>query len=195
MTSLSGGLVYEYSQEEADYGLVLINSNGSVTLRQDFDNLQNQFNQLNLSLIESTNPSSINIKPPQCGSSLITASQFSKNFTLPIVCPGCQDLVNNGIQNPKNGKLVDVSKTKPDQPVYGSNGQQVQNLELTKVPDDGSNTPNGQNSTPSGRPSGSGTGSAASPSPTKGAAGRTDIDKWLGLYLSVIAMMMTTMLW
>ena len=40
MTSLSGGLVYEYSQEESDYGLVVVNANGSITLRADYDNLQ-----------------------------------------------------------------------------------------------------------------------------------------------------------
>lgn len=40
MTALSGGLVYEYSQEPSDYGLVVINDNGTVTLRSDYDNLQ-----------------------------------------------------------------------------------------------------------------------------------------------------------
>ena len=30
MTLMSGGLVYEYSQEEADYGIVEINDNGTV---------------------------------------------------------------------------------------------------------------------------------------------------------------------
>lgn len=35
MTSLSGGLVYEYSQEEADYGLVQINDD-NITLRTDY---------------------------------------------------------------------------------------------------------------------------------------------------------------
>jgi 1,3-beta-glucanosyltransferase GAS3 len=44
MTALSGGLVYEYSQEESDYGLVVLNANGSVSLRADYDNLQSQYN-------------------------------------------------------------------------------------------------------------------------------------------------------
>jgi hypothetical protein len=164
MTALSGGLVYEYSQEEQDYGLVQINSNGSVTLRTDYDNLQGQYNKLDTSLLESTNPSSTGIKAPACAGNLITASQFSKNFTLPAVCPGCQDLINNGISNPKNGKIVDVSATTPKQQIYGTNGAVISGLKLNKLSGDGVNGPGQQSTTPSGS---SGTGSAAQPSETK----------------------------
>jgi hypothetical protein len=149
MTALSGGLIYEFTQEEQDFGLVVINSNGSVSLRTDYDNLQSQYNKLDKTLIESTNPSSTNIKPPACAASLITAQQFSKNFTIPVICPGCQSLIDNGISNPLNGKLVDVSATKAKQQVYGSNGALVQGLELNKLTNDGVNGPGGQSTTPS----------------------------------------------
>jgi hypothetical protein len=149
MTALSGGLVYEYSQEEQDYGLVIVNSNGSVSLRKDYDNLQGQYNRLDKDLIQSTNPASTNIKPPACASSLITANNFSKNFSIPAVCPDCQALINNGIRDPKNGRLVEVSATKPKQAIYGSNGALVQGLELNKLSDDGVNGPGGQTTTPS----------------------------------------------
>jgi hypothetical protein len=33
MTVISGGLIYEYSQEPSNYGLVEINDNGTLTLR------------------------------------------------------------------------------------------------------------------------------------------------------------------
>ncbi|KAF1846750.1 glycoside hydrolase family 72 protein [Cucurbitaria berberidis CBS 394.84] len=181
MTSLSGGLVYEYSQEEADYGLVVLNSNGSVSLRQDYDNLQDQFNKLDISLIQSTKPQSTQIKAPECNDDLISAEKFSKNFTIPAVCPGCQDLINNGIKNPKNGKLVDVTETKVKQQVYGSTGVQIQNLELTIVANDGSNTPGGENTSPSGTAS-------APPQPStskKGAASRLSSDMWLCVCLLV----------
>lgn len=172
MTALSGGLVYEYSQEEQDYGLVQINSNGSVSLRTDYDNLQGQYNKLDTSLLESTNPSSTGIKAPACASNLITASQFSKNFTLPAVCPDCQDLIDNGISNPKNGKIVDVSATTPKQQVYGTNGALVSGLKLNKLSGDGVNGPGQQTTTPS---TASGSASAAQPSETKkGAATKLD---------------------
>lgn len=150
MTALSGGLVYEYTQEEQDYGLVVVNANGTISLKTDFDNLQTQYNRLDRDLLQTTNPASTNIKPPSCAPSLITAEQFSKNFTIPAVCPGCQALIDNGISNPNNGKLVDVSATKPKMEVYGSNGQTVQGLELKKLTGDGVNGPGGQTTTPSG---------------------------------------------
>jgi hypothetical protein len=185
MTALSGGLVYEYSQEEQDYGLVQINANGSITLRTDYDNLQGAYNKLDKSLLESTNPSSTSIKAPACASNLITAEQFSKNFTIPAVCPGCQDLIDNGIKDPKNGKLVDVSTTKPKQQVFGTNGALISNLELTKMSNDGVNSPGGKPST-----SGTTSGSPAAPSESKkGTATRLDGGAWGWLVLSVAALL------
>lgn len=187
MKALSGGLVYEYSQEEADYGLVLLNTNGSVTLRVDYDNLQEQFNKLDINSIQSTNPSSTSIKAPECSDDLITAENFSKNFTIPAVCPGCQDLIDNGIENPQNGKLVQVTETKVKQAIYGSGGQQIENMELNIIANDGSNTPGGQNTSPSGT---SGTPSAAQPSETKkGAAGRATAGTWVWACALVVAML------
>jgi hypothetical protein len=185
MTALSGGLVYEYSQEEQDYGLVVINQNGSITLRTDYDNLQGQYNKLDKNLLESANPTSTGIKPPACAPSLISAEQFSKNFTIPDVCPGCQDLIDNGIKDPKNGKLVDVSNTKPKQQVYGTNGALMQGLELNKLSDDGVNSPGG-------KPTSSGTtsGTPAQPSESKkGAATRLDGGALAWFALSVAALL------
>jgi hypothetical protein len=186
MKALSGGLVYEYSQEEQDYGLVQINANGSVTLRTDFDNLQGQYNKLDKNLLESTNPSSTSIKAPACASSLITAEQFSKNFTIPAVCPGCQSLIDNGISNPKNGKLVDVSATTPKQQIYGSNGALIQGLTLNKLSGDGVNGPGQGSTTPSGTSS---SGAPAQPSESKkGAATKLDgaILAWFTLLVAAL---------
>ncbi|KAF1919811.1 Glucanosyltransferase-domain-containing protein [Ampelomyces quisqualis] len=185
MTALSGGLVYEYSQEEQDYGLVVINANGSISLRQDFDNLQKQYNSLDKALLESTNPSTGN-KSPQCASGLISAEQFSKNFSIPAVCPGCQPLIDNGIKNPKTGKLVDVSTIKPKQQVFGTNGALVQGLELNKLSNDGVNSPGGQSTNPSG------SGTAPNPAPPteskKGAATRLtgSVLAWLAVGFATI---------
>jgi hypothetical protein len=184
MTVLSGGLVYEYTQEEQDYGLVVVNTNGSVTLRVDYDNLQGQYNRLDNNLLQSTNPASTEIDPPACASSLISAENFSKNFSIPAVCPGCQALIDNGIQNPKNGRLQDVTTTKPKQEVYGSNGVLVQGLELNKLSDNGVNGPGNQTTTPS-----STSAAPAQPSESKkGAATRLD-NAWAWLALLVAALL------
>lgn len=42
----SGGLVYEFSQEANQYGLVRIDGNGDAYLLEDFDNLKNQYNNI-----------------------------------------------------------------------------------------------------------------------------------------------------
>jgi hypothetical protein len=178
MRALSGGLVYEYSQEEANYGLVTIDQDGdgSVTILADYDNLQNQFNKLDVSALQNTNPSSTSIQAPQCDASLITAQDFSKNFTIPAVCPGCQDLIDNGIENPQRGALVKVTDTQVKQKVMGSNGQEVTGLTLNVAADDGSNTPGGENTSPSGTTSAGGNNpseTGAQPSATKtGGAGQ-----------------------
>ncbi|KAH7068900.1 Glucanosyltransferase-domain-containing protein [Paraphoma chrysanthemicola] len=185
MTALSGGLIYEYTQEEQDYGLVVVNANGSVTLRVDYDNLQGQYKRLDNNLLQSTNPASTEIDPPACSSSLITAENFSKNFSIPAVCPGCQALIDNGIQNPKNGRLQDVTTTKPKQEVYGSNGVLVQGLELNKLANDGVNGPGNQTTT---QPSSSSAAPAQPSASKKGAATRRE-HSWAWLALPVAALL------
>lgn len=185
MRALSGGLVYEYSAEEAGYGLVEINQDGSVKLMQDYNNLQGQFNKLNISALESASPQATNIKAPQCENSLITADEFSKNFTIPAVCPGCQDLIDNGIARPQNGNLVNVDQTSVQQKVFGNSGQQVQNLNLNIV-SDGSNKPSGETTSPSSTGGSdnnqpSQTGNSARPTGTQGAASHIGDSSMLAL--------------
>lgn len=188
MTGLSGGLVYEYSAEEAGYGLVEINQDGSIKLMQDYNNLQGQFNKLNVSALESANPQSTSAKAPECSASLITADEFTKNFTIPAVCPGCQSLIDNGIENPQNGKLVNVDETSVKQKVFGSSGQQIQNLKLNIV-SNGSNKPNGETTNPSSTSGGnqpSQTGDSAKPTGEEGAASRFGDSSTLALVSFVI---------
>ncbi|KAF1839364.1 glycolipid-anchored surface protein 5 precursor [Decorospora gaudefroyi] len=147
MRMLSGGLVYEYSQEEGQYGLVNINSDGSIELRKDYENLQGQFNELDIDALESTSSSDTSIEPPECDTSLISADAFSKNFTIPAVCPGCQEMIDDGIENPQTGALVDVTETKVSQTVKNSNGDELEDLTLDVSDDNESNTPGGDDST------------------------------------------------
>jgi hypothetical protein len=154
---LSGGMVYEYSEEPDSYGIVLINSNGSAQILPDYDNLQKQFNLLNITYVQGLPAQGVPVIPPKCASSLITTSGFSSNFTIPSVPPGAQALIDNGINPAPSGKMVPVTATKVSQVVQQSNGDVIQNLEITILADDQSNNPSGATSTSSG----------ASPSGTK----------------------------
>ncbi len=163
LSVMSGGLVYEYVQEESNnFGLVDLYSNGTAQLRVDYDNLQQQYNKLDIKTLQTNNSTASKVVAPSCKSSLINSSDFAKTFTLPSPPEGAQSIIDAGIENPNNGKLVDVSETTVSQPVYASNGGRLQNLAIKKLPDDQSNTPNGtgtSNSAP--------TASAAQPTPTK----------------------------
>lgn len=159
MTALSGGLVYEYSEEPDDFGLVVINSNGSINMLQDYVNLQGQYAKLNIKLLESASAASSSSNPPACSSSLISNSSFSSNFSIPATPSGGSDLINNGVPNAPVGQIVTPSSLSVSYPVYGVNGQLIQNLAVKSV--------NGQNVP------GSATASSSGSSPTKkGDAGR-----------------------
>lgn len=144
MTSLSGGLVYEYSQEEADYGLVDINDNKTISLRVDFEHLQEQYNKLDLALIQSTDASATSLKGPKCSKDLISNSGFSKDFDIPELPEGGADLIKNGVSKDYvRGKLVEVKETASPYKAYTTSGQEVKDLAITKLSNDESNLPGG----------------------------------------------------
>ena len=172
MTSvMSGGLVYEYYNEESNnFGLVSFYSNGTAQVLVDYDNLQKQYNSLDVKALESMNSSATSIQSPKCSKSLISGSGFNNSFTLPSVPSGGQKLIDNGISNPPVGKIIPVTSDKVVLPVYSSGGKLINNLAIKPLADDESNTPNGSNT------SGASGTSAASPSPTKkSGAGKTEI--------------------
>ncbi|MCJ1408167.1 hypothetical protein MMC19_002240 [Ptychographa xylographoides] len=176
----SGGIAYEFTEGSNNYGLVNISANGSATLRLDYDNLQGQLNTLNITTLESANGTATALMPPTCQGSLIDNSSFANTFDLPLIPPGGQDLIDNGISNAPTGKLVLVTQLNVPMAVFGSNGAEVQGLAITPLPNDASNVPNGQN-TSGTTGSASGTASAATPSATKSKAFKTSIGSALGL--------------
>lgn len=166
MQVFSGGLVYEYSQEENGYGLVQFNSNNTASLLVDFDNLQRQFATLDFAKIQSVDGTATARTPPACSAELITgiSGNFTTNFTLPPRPSGVDDMINNGVPNARTGRLVDVSTTTVRETVYDSRGNPIEGLALNKLADDQSNTP----------ASVSGSSNAANPRPT-GAASRGNL--------------------
>ena len=192
---MSGGLVYEYSQEVSDFGLVVINDNDTVSLRTDYDNLQSQFNQLNVTLLQSLNSTATSLTAPSCNSNLITESIFYNKFDIPDTPPGGQSLVDNGINNPNNGKLVPVTNDNVPMAVYSTNGAAIQGLAIKPLSNDQSNIPNGQNTSGSATQSTSGSETSATPSPSasttagtkKGAAERVQVESVISLVIAAVA--------
>lgn len=193
MTVMSGGLVFEWTQEDNNYGIVDHYRNGSVHLRGDYDALAEQYGKLNITLIENHNTTATNLQPPKCSADLIGDNGHSDDFDIPSVPSGVSDMISSGISNPPRGSIVDVTKTSVDLPVYATNGGRISGLEIS--PMEGSK-PNGNRGglstgTPSSTPSGSANGSNSdssdsgsgnsSPSPTgESGASETGADSAAG---------------
>lgn len=164
MTVLSGGLVYEWSQETSDYGLVSINSNGSLNLLGDYDTLQSQYATINVTLLESSNSTATAITPPNCAASLITESGFASAFSIPSAPSGAAAVISSGISSAPTGSIVSVTQTSVQVPVYATDGAQITGLVINPVT--GANTPSSSTSSTSSK-SGSSRTSSASGSSSK----------------------------
>lgn len=182
MTTLSGGLVYEWTQESSDYGLMQPYSNGTAQLLADYDTLMSQYNKLNITLLESSNSTATSLSPPSCNSDLISGDGFSSDFNIPDPPSGASSLISAGVSSAPTGSIVSVTQTSVQVAVYATNGGQIKGLKINPVK--GANEP-GQNSaglstgaapsataTSSGSSSNSasGSGSASSTASSTGAA-------------------------
>jgi 1,3-beta-glucanosyltransferase GAS3 len=130
MTELSGGLVYEWSQEPSDYGLISINSNGNAKLLADYNVLRAKYDTLDIDLIRHANSTATSLEPPQCDSSLISSDGFSTDFDVPQPPPGADALINNGVRNPPTGRIVKVTQTVVSYTVQQTNGAQIKDLQI-----------------------------------------------------------------
>lgn len=143
---MSGGLIYEFSQEESDYGLVTINDDGTAELLTDYDNLQQQYGRLDISALNANNGgdngnTTTTVSPPSCDASLIEHSRFNSTFEIPSTPDDAQELIDNGIPNPNQGALIEVTKTQVSQRVQDSGGRDLSSLSISLLPNDQINTP------------------------------------------------------
>lgn len=148
--AFSGGLVYEWTQEDNEYGLVQVNDNNTVTTLVDFDNLQNQFNKLDMDRISSSNKTQTSIDPPVCAADLITSSDFWKSWDLPAAPSKVSDYIKSGLPNAPTGSIVSVTNTAVSGKIYDYTGKEI--TVTYKILSDGE----------SAGPSGSGSSSSAS---------------------------------
>lgn len=150
----SGGVVYEYTQEDNDYGLVVLNSDGSAKLRTDYENFQTQLNAINFTELQSTASLIPEVPFPKCSKSLIKTTGFPSNFTAIPSPPddGLAELIVSGVKNPKNGKIVSIadSDLKVKQTVKATDGTVITGLEVKRLEANVSNTPSGVSSKSSG---------------------------------------------
>lgn len=153
---LSGGVVYEYSQEPSNYGLVELSSNGSAKLRKDYESLQAQLLNIDIKVLQNNKASgsSGGVSIPKCSPALIKTSSFNGDFEIPDVPKDAQKLIDNGIPNAPSRKLVSVTKMEIGQSIQRSNGDMIKGLAIQPIAESsvnigpGTNTTGGAKSTP-----------------------------------------------
>ncbi|KAJ5718547.1 CAZyme family GH72 [Penicillium malachiteum] len=160
--AFSGGLVYEWTEESNEYGLVQVNDNGTITTLIDFDNLQTQFNKLDMSRIESSNKTQTSIDPPTCAADLITSSSFYNSWDLPAAPSKVSTYIKSGLPNANTGSLVSVSSTSIPVTVYDYTGKEITGVSYKVLSDGESAGPGGNSSSTSSSSSTSGTSSSTS---------------------------------
>jgi hypothetical protein len=96
---MSGGVIYEWTQESNDYGLVELAENGDLQLMENFDNLQTQLSLLDFTRLDGLPSRNLPVNPPNCEASIIESSEFPTNFTLPDTPSGALDLIKKGLWN------------------------------------------------------------------------------------------------
>ncbi|CAG8071298.1 unnamed protein product [Penicillium salamii] len=169
--AFSGGLVYEWTQEDNDYGMVKINDSNTLTTLIDYDNFQKQVNKLDFDRITSSNSTQANVKAETCETSLITRKSFYNAWDLPEVPSKVSDYIKNGLPNAPVGKLVSVSSTTIPQKVYDHTGKEITGVKFEVK--SSYNTPSASNTSSSSSDSGS-SGTSDSSSSSSGSATGTN---------------------
>jgi len=172
MPMFSGGLVYQYSEDVNNYGLVNITDDKTLALLDDLSTISSKWAGIDQKSLATSNSTATGLKAPTCSSSLITGGKISNTFKLPAQPSGVSDMIKNGV-NGIQGKLVDnVNMTLPSGlSVKWANGSDVQLTLTQKSTSNSLGATTGNLAPGAGSSSGSGSGGSGSGSSTSKAAG------------------------
>lgn len=133
VNTLSGGLIYEYSEEAADYGLVDI-TDGDLKIEKDYINLQKQYENVTIANISESDVDNSTVLT--CNSKKIESaySSFGANFTLPSAPGGVSSLIKYGVNNTNIGKIVSISGKETKYNITWSNGTEVSDVSISINP-------------------------------------------------------------
>jgi hypothetical protein len=131
----SGGVVYEWTLEANNYGLVSINGT-DLNILGDYNRLKAAWSTIDWKSVQSQKAAKKDITPPKCTKSLLTESAFDSNFTAPVPPPGAQKLIDNGISPKPSGKIVKISDYNVKMTVKDSEGKVLTGLKVIPLGDD-----------------------------------------------------------
>lgn len=172
VNTFSGGLVYEYSQEASDYGVVEVSSNGDISYLEDFPYLQEQYQNATIPTIYEDDIE--DTEAPECDADRITAiySDFGADFDLPEL-DEIKQLIEYGVNASRVGEILsDVSARSSNYTIYNTGSAVVDDATVTFSSEYEVNTQSGvTTATSKAQPTSTATASsAASSSSSKDAA-------------------------
>lgn len=141
MSVLSGGLVYEWSEESDDYGLVTINSTDEIHLLSDYYSIKKEFAKIDTSSLTTVNKTAEAQSASSCATSMITETAFLNAWNIPDRPTGGDALVSSGISSSNPGSLVSVTATTMSASVYNTASTLQTGLALVILDSDDSNYP------------------------------------------------------
>ncbi len=142
MGAFSGGVVYEYTQEDNNYGLANINTDDeSLELMSDFRSLQDQYAKVDFTSVQSMAAAASSNPAPKCESGLIKNEGFNSNFDLPKLPPGAQEIIDNGVSPKPVGKLVSIDDWTVKFSVKDVDGSAISDLAVKPLENDAVNAP------------------------------------------------------
>lgn len=134
----SGGVVYEYTMEDNNYGIIQLPNatfDGDATLLGDYSRLREQFSKVDWEEVMSLKPKNNDQDYEKCSSDLLENSKFYSKFDLPKLPKDAEDMIKNGIEVKLNGKLVEIDDWNVKLPVKDENGNTLNNLAVEPLDD------------------------------------------------------------
>lgn len=123
----SGGLVYEFTQEVNNYGLVTLNANGSASLNSDFETLREKFS--NVVADSSTIPVLSKPQPRQkCGTYY---ESFSPSYEEPNSFG--TEMIRNGVRVMRGQYLPQFELRESKYEIYDANNDLMADCRITPV--------------------------------------------------------------
>ena len=194
----SGGFLTEWANTQVesrgyDYGLINLDSEGTIQLRKDYNAFSNLLAQFNLPALGAGYGTVTGASTPTCDPTLVSNPlnlSLSTTWNLPTPPPGVQNLILYG-NNGTRGQLVDVTQTSATHKVRDADGNIMTGLTITPSPSSPRTTTgligSSATSIPSStlRPAGILTGS--SQKPTEGF--KTGVSVGVGAPVSILALL------
>ncbi|KAK9454504.1 Glucanosyltransferase-domain-containing protein [Dipodascopsis uninucleata] len=157
----SGGLVYEYSQESNNYGLVNISDDGTASIISDYTALSARYASATTSGLAT--PTSLPTRPTTCASSYEYLTDA--NLTLPDT--QAASLIAHGLDSSYNrGRFVDITVTTTNYTILDISGTEVTSPKVNEVNTINSSAAASDDSTTSATATATGTDTSATASAT-----------------------------